>query len=169
MKTKIFFLFLLCVFSAQAKNNYRLLYSPCDKYTISVRELGQPFEFYDGTIAQEVIATYTSVTYEWLSKYIAQQAEKDNIKIFYDVSSQQPGETNGAYLVFLCDDLVVALFNYGNKSYITGKHQLVSRQKYFNIFYGIHNGRKLSLEEMEKSLDVEIFSLNQEYLKSLIE
>jgi len=167
MKSKLLLSFLFCVLSLSAisaKKNYKLLYHPCDKYTISVQELGPAVQSQNGKIKQEVIQTYTSVTYDWLSKFINQRVKKGDIEILYDIpGAGKPKETAGACFVFTRDSLTVALFNRGNKSYVLDKHfALSSLSAYTELLYG-----NFTFEQIEKMLDTSIFPLTQENIKDL--
>lgn len=167
MKSKLLVSFLFCVLSLSAisaKNDYRLLYHPCDQVTISIKELGSAVTTPSGKITQEVIGTYTSVTYDWLSKFINQRVKKNDIKILYDVSGTgKPDETFGGCLVFSRDSLTAVVFNRGNKSYVVDKHQaLFSPSVYVEILYS-----DLTFEQIEKKFGVNIFPLTQESITEL--
>lgn len=167
MKSKLFLSFLFCVLSLSAlsaKKDYKLLYHPCDQYTISIQELGLAVTTPSGKITQEVVETYTSVTYDWLSKFIRLRVKMKDIKILYDVSGVgKPDETFGACLVFTRDSLTSVLFNRGNKSYVLDKHQMLfAPSVYVEILYS-----DLTIEQIQKKFDVTIFPLTQESLVEL--
>lgn len=167
MKNKLFLSFLFGVLglsTLSAKNDYRLLYHPCDQVTISIKELGSAVITTSGKITQEVIGTYTSVTYDWLSKFIRLRVKMKDIKILYDVCGVGQGdETFGACLVFTRDSLTSVVFNRGNKSYVVDKHRaLFTPSAYVEILYS-----DLTLEQIEKKFDVTIFPLTQESLIEL--
>jgi len=167
MKNKLLLSFLFCVLSLSAlsaKKDYKLLYHPCDQYTISIQELGSAVTTPSGKITQEVVETYTSVTYDWLSKFIRIRIRMRDVKILYDVCGVEKGnETFGACLVFMRDSLTSVVFNRGNKSYLVDKHQaLFAPSAYVEVLYS-----SLTFEQIEKKFGVNIFPLTQESIAEL--
>lgn len=181
MKKFFFFSFLscvLCIIPLNAKGDYELVYYPCDKHAISVQELG-PVKVSAGKIKQEVISTYTSATYDWLSEIISQQVKEGNIKILFDVQGMGGiGDTKGGFLVFLFKEKAMVLFNRGNQSYLATGHELLARHKfdhddfsysYAEILYPeiyVDGGEQSNIKQIGDKLSAKIIPLFQEGLKN---